>query len=59
MLFATLKKTYEKFITKDADFAVIDFVRNEEAKTLKIIEKSQHIVHLFIRGEKIYLYCAC
>lgn len=46
VLFATLKKAYEKFITKDADAAVIEFVRNEEARTLRLIDKQKHSVIL-------------
>jgi len=39
VLFAALKRAYEKYITKEADDAMLEFVRNEEYKTLRLIQK--------------------
>lgn len=46
VLFATLKKAYEKYITKDADSAVLEFVRHQEVKTVRLLQKNKVIALL-------------
>ena len=44
VLHATLREAFKEYITADADLSVLEYVRGQEIRTQKLIEKSRQKV---------------